>query len=350
MAAVPPDFGLRGGTPISNAAAILPQIDQILRTNHPPAVEFIYVEPTITWRVLGIDISRGPHGHAALRWTMPEGQQRLMSIVEPELVPGGRNMVYLVDDPADYFFGVGDLDRPLKERDDQGGIYNRHMIGLRIEHLPAANIVAIDQFAQKLRQAYAGGIVDYCKIRLLSRKNCGGCTYWPTRALVAAGILQDPISFPKAAWVSLYEDDGIRTMDHRKAEAWNRTFGVSRMWSPGSRLPTETETETSTGSCQTDSNIHVVAYKEIQHAHRSYGFGPTNPSLLRAVAPGVILENIVYWNLSVLADVRVVVPPGSIAAVVSRVIPDEDAPYRSRNGLVLGTLMSFILLGTSLKM
>lgn len=50
---IPPDFGAERGTEISNKATILKELDSKLNVKKPPAVEYIFVEPHSSVKLLG---------------------------------------------------------------------------------------------------------------------------------------------------------------------------------------------------------------------------------------------------------------------------------------------------------
>lgn len=79
---VPADFGAADGTPISNASTIMRDIDAALGVASPPAVEFVFCD--------GVGVIDGPwyrhaiaslfnFGHALVRYTLPSGEQVVMS-------------------------------------------------------------------------------------------------------------------------------------------------------------------------------------------------------------------------------------------------------------------------------
>ena len=82
MAACPADFGVEGGTPISNMRTIMGEIDAALGVSGPPAIEYIFCdaygkERETTWQWLYRNIAN--FGHALVRYTLPTGEQVVMS-------------------------------------------------------------------------------------------------------------------------------------------------------------------------------------------------------------------------------------------------------------------------------
>jgi hypothetical protein len=122
----PRDFGAPDGSEISNKDSILQEIDEALGVSKPPDIEYIFVEPYSDFSLAGIGIGRNPYGHAALRYTLPSGEQILMNIVG---VPG-RQMVNFLD-PVEYLYGTGFFEEGAEQR----GVYNRTMVSVRIEQV-----------------------------------------------------------------------------------------------------------------------------------------------------------------------------------------------------------------------
>jgi hypothetical protein len=60
----------------------------------------------------------------------------------------GRKLVEFFD-PAEFLYGVG------AARYEQGGVYSRHMLGLRIERVDPAKIEAMDRYFRVVRERAA---------------------------------------------------------------------------------------------------------------------------------------------------------------------------------------------------
>lgn len=73
---------------VVNADSVLEDVDRVLRVSSPPAVEYIYVPPRAqyTLRFLGLlgghsESYANPYGHAAIRYTLPCGEEQVRSQV-----------------------------------------------------------------------------------------------------------------------------------------------------------------------------------------------------------------------------------------------------------------------------
>eukprot|EP01087_Luapelamoeba_hula_P020816 TRINITY_DN715_c4_g1_i1.p1 TRINITY_DN715_c4_g1~~TRINITY_DN715_c4_g1_i1.p1 ORF type:complete len:407 (-),score=67.59 TRINITY_DN715_c4_g1_i1:33-1253(-) len=275
------DFGAPGGVPISNLDDIMQTIDAALGVNHPPAIEFIFVEPYTSVSIPKFPnwgFSNNPYGHAAVRYTLPDGQQILMNIVRTS-----DQMVNFMS-PAEYLYGTTSFDKGS----EQGGVYNRHMIGVRLEEWPPELVQRMHEYYVGLQERNASHTVKYSLLfshifnalsfmvaPFLFLAERGNCARFSSMGLVQGKIVRSPSLWPKSIWVDILETHG-------------------RMC-PG--------------------NVHVVSYERVKHAYHSYGL---DAKPLSSVAPGQSLGNLLYFNTKRFADVVVEVPVDSRVAVVRK--------------------------------
>lgn len=74
-------FGAPGGVPIDNLDTILSEVDRALGRDSAPAVEYLFVSPFHSHNVFGLSLG-SPFGHAALRYTLPDGRSIVMNIIK----------------------------------------------------------------------------------------------------------------------------------------------------------------------------------------------------------------------------------------------------------------------------
>jgi len=117
------------GLEIDNKDTILAQIDQLCSKGKPPAVEYIFVEPAFradhsakALRIFGF-------GHAVIKYLL-DGKQRVMNIVGVSSNKSSKADLELVNflSPQEYLFG---LSSDTLRKSEQGGVYNRAMVGIR---------------------------------------------------------------------------------------------------------------------------------------------------------------------------------------------------------------------------
>ncbi|MBI5241513.1 MAG: hypothetical protein HY926_13655 [Elusimicrobia bacterium] len=280
------DFGAKNGTEISNKDTVLGEVDRSLGRKAPPALEYIFVKPLATLRLdRGSGTGTNPYGHAVVRYTMPDGTQKVMNIVGAK----GRQLVNFLK-PEDYLYGTGVFD----SGSEQGGVYNRGMVSVRIEELPAEQLLALDRYYTELAARAQAGEAAFklligrvlnlaARALRLSWPEFGNCALWTSKGLAAAGILDKPTPWPKHILVDLLEK--YRAQD------------------PG--------------------NVHVVSYHRIAHAVQTYGKPAETHGL---VAPLHLLKTIKYWDLERFADAKVEVPEGSMTARAGVPGPSRGAP------------------------
>jgi len=300
-----PLYSPPGGSEITNKESVLGKIDRALGVQKPPAVEYIFVEPSAGFGLpfSSFGFSLNPYGHDAIRYTLPHGEQKLMNIVgEPH-----KEMVNFLD-PSDFFFDA------CFAGSEQGGIYNRTMISVRIEELPPKQILEMHNYYERLeRQEFHKDakfsllfsplynfLADWLPVALAERGNCARYT---SKGLAEGQIIKHASMWPKAVFVELFEKHGSKNPD----------------------------------------NVHVVAYRQVWHAKRAYGAGSRSIS---AVVPLNPMANILYFNLERFANVIVEVPANSMRAEV-RVVEKPARPSWWRHhwfSLTTGTIASAALL------
>merc|ERR1712137_189926 len=139
---------------ITNKDTILSELDKVIFSKYspeeqekricpkPPAVEYLFVEPfgsVKVWGRLGFGVN--PYGHAAVRYTIPEtGEQKVVNI-------SGTRRDNLVNfrSPEEYLFENTD-------KADQGGIWNRNIVSVRVENVEPWQIEDMDHYFRKLHR------------------------------------------------------------------------------------------------------------------------------------------------------------------------------------------------------
>ncbi|HVC09966.1 MAG TPA: hypothetical protein VNH15_08530 [Elusimicrobiota bacterium] len=286
----PPGFGAPDGIEIANKDRILDEINRALGVTRPPDFEAIWVRPFPMAKIFNHGLGTNPFGHIALRYTKADGTQRVMNIVGVK----GHEMVNFLK-PEDYFYSTRGFIMPKDKNspdfqqhaEEQGGVYNRGMFGLRIERLPPGTVAQLDAYFNHLmtlaeadKSKFSLGAAEVLNEidRLVgSRTRYGNCALWSSSGLAAARLLKRPSFWPKKVWVELYEK-------YRKIDP---------------------------------QNVHVVAYQHITQAAQT--FPPVDIDMNGLVSPWNWIKNLRYRSLERRADVVVEVPQGSTIAQVRRV-------------------------------
>ncbi|MES1906830.1 MAG: hypothetical protein MHM6MM_000060 [Cercozoa sp. M6MM] len=133
------DFGSPRGSAVANWDSILDDVDKEVHrqrrseTVQPPALEFIFSEAALPQQRLHVrNLFR--YGHAALRYTLPNGEQKLVNICGLF----DKEMVHFLS-PSRYLFGT----HGFEDRCEQGGIYNRAFCGIRIENVAPERLLCL---------------------------------------------------------------------------------------------------------------------------------------------------------------------------------------------------------------
>eukprot|EP00007_Cunea_sp_BSH-02190019_P006131 CAMPEP_0174230428 /NCGR_PEP_ID=MMETSP0417-20130205/1207_1 /TAXON_ID=242541 /ORGANISM="Mayorella sp, Strain BSH-02190019" /LENGTH=312 /DNA_ID=CAMNT_0015308123 /DNA_START=37 /DNA_END=972 /DNA_ORIENTATION=- len=241
---------------------VLTEVDRALGCEKPPAIEYLFVEPFSQFHIFGFGIPINPYGHAALRYTRPNGEQHVVNISGS---PNTRLVSFLP--PADYIFG----DQTYSE---QGGVRSRAMVGIRLEEYPPELVEDIHHFFDKLSRRSTRKTVKFNLVFaklfnavgwLLPRLHVerGNCAYWTSKGLVEGDLLFWPTIWPKSIWINVFEEQGA--LD--------------------------------------PSNVHVVSYRRKLNEEVEYGVSAK--PLWSGVGPLQSLRNISYRNLEEYANVIV---------------------------------------------
>ncbi|MES1906831.1 MAG: hypothetical protein MHM6MM_000060 [Cercozoa sp. M6MM] len=314
------DFGSPRGSAVANWDSILDDVDKEVHrqrrseTVQPPALEFIFSEAALPQQRLHVrNLFR--YGHAALRYTLPNGEQKLVNICGLF----DKEMVHFLS-PSRYLFGT----HGFEDRCEQGGIYNRAFCGIRIENVAPERLLCLFDsrfhcFCATLAHMFRSrsvacllcvlvfvrfnhSILVFCCRALEKREKAGitrfqlvggrirnvvsryvpllrdgaeqgNCAYWCSSALSFAGLLYRQRIFPKAIWWELLEKNA--------------------------------------------GNATVVYYDQCKHAKErafiefEHGDGRCFGSPLQFV------RNVSYLDMRRMADVVVSVPEGSALATVT---------------------------------
>ena len=141
------DFGRRNGGAIANKASILSDVDDALTGGRPPDLEVLLADhltavdsPAAEWaHTLFLR-----YGHVSVRYTTSDGRQRVMNILGGV---EGADMVNMVD-PSDYLYGTHGWETYAQ----QGGVYNRDFVGVRVERCAPGAIDALHAYYEALNK------------------------------------------------------------------------------------------------------------------------------------------------------------------------------------------------------
>ena len=307
------DFGRRDGGAIANKASILSDVDDALTGGRPPDLEVLLADhltavdsPAAEWaHTLFLR-----YGHVSVRYTTSDGRQRVMNILGGV---EGADMVNMVE-PSDYLYGTHGWETWAQ----QGGVYNRDFVGVRVERCAPGAIDALHAYYEALNKrshiedggatfqlvdarlstlaaqlppplgrlvAGAAGQIKNATEFLVrgkraapgakahqivadefrhARKTAGNCAQWTSSGIVFAGLIPRTRLFPKSILIDLLES------------------------------------ETRNGR---EQNVHVVLYEHVKAAPPYMeGYEFKRPAYVHPLSPA---RNLIYSNMREFADVIV---------------------------------------------
>lgn len=195
----------------------------------------------------------------------------------------------------EYLYGVGWTHRGA----EQGGAYQRRIIGVRIEDWPQEDVDDIHFFFKRLQRKehrdsqatfdlFLGPALNFLRkfvptpFRWAER---GNCARWTSMGLVFGDLLPHRNMWPKALFIHLMERHS-----HRDPK-----------------------------------NVNVVVYEHIRHAYHEVPGG--DPLWLEQVQPWAPFFSWAYFDLSLFAKAKVVVEEGSETATVVPLQPRLKPSY-----------------------
>ncbi|KDO22434.1 hypothetical protein SPRG_12715 [Saprolegnia parasitica CBS 223.65] len=271
----------------------LDDIDAFLGRTKPPAIEYLVVEVLVHKNPLHPS-HLGRWAHSAVRYTLPDGAQKLVNICRPG---DGRELIEFFDDPEDYILGVK----------GKGGIFARDICSVRIEDVNPASMMALHHHflatshrfradGKGVKFEITGGFWHnlFREVFHLPSRPSGNCARWVSKGLVYANVLRRQSMFPKAIWVEMIESQAATNPD----------------------------------------NVHVVYYKRIhakqkEKPHLKTGFSFTS---IKAILffPSDVIQSWLYWDMRQYANVIVDNDPKLTLDEQSKRLKCELQPGRGR--------------------
>ncbi|ETV95757.1 hypothetical protein, variant 2 [Aphanomyces invadans] len=205
----------------------LSDIDAFLGRIKPPSIEYIVVEVLVHKCPLHPS-HLGRWAHSAVRYTMPNGTQKLVNICRPE---EGHQLIEFYDDPEDYLLGV----------QGKGGIFSRDICSIRIEDVHPDSMRALDHHFQAISHRFradgtgcsfeiTGGFWEnvFREVFHLPSKPSGNCARWVSKGLVYANVLKRQSMFPKAIWVEMLENQSAANAANVNVVYYRRIKGKAK--------------------------------------------------------------------------------------------------------------------------
>lgn len=299
------NFGELNGESITNKNTIMNEIDIALGKNSSPCVEYII---TYAYGIIRLPFNLGsinynPFGHSVLRYRTPDGIDRIVNIeAKDKFKPFIRFY-----EPKEYFYGTNS-----ETCGAQRGVYNRSMIGLRIENVDPKDIELMHNYILKLldddtNQKIKFNIIFGPILNILGSlfnntiikefiPEYGNCSKWMSSILLKGNLITGINVWPKTVFINLFEN-------------YEKT------------------------NIKTKSNMNIVYYQQPSHI-RNLTFGIKNyePVWFENIAPFQSIRNYFYGNFKHFANCIVHIPSNSMQAQIT-INPTPYQPSQYRNYL-----------------
>ena len=277
MSLIPHDFGLPNGTSIANKNTILDEIDKSLSSDKP-CIEYILVKP---WSNLHLPFGYGLHhlntyGHSALRYVDPDGNDIVVNIEGEE---EATEMVNFYPS-KEYLYGVTD-------HGIQQAVYNREMVGIRIEDIDKEDVEKLHKFFLNLQKGNIEGTKDYALMggnlinvvssitnKFTKMPKYGNCAEWISEGLKEIDIVTAKTMWPKAIFIDILENH-----DRTKVKHYH--------------------------------NLNIVYYERPKHAKLSYGKDCLTIESVAFLQP---IRNYIYFDLKQFSNCIVTIEEDSLHA------------------------------------
>ena len=290
MNIIPNDFGLVNGTSISNIDTILKDVNKSLGKHQDdnPNIEYIITRPygliSLPFNIGSINYNT--YGHSALRYTIPIGPEKGRDVVVN--IEGKEKKVFLqYYDAKNYLFST---DPNLSGT--QKGVYQRDMIGLRIEKIPIEDLIRLHNYIQILIEKdknneikfniLFGPLINIVTKLLHTHFNIkyveyGNCSRWISSILFQAKVTTNIFVWPKTIFINMFEN-------YYKTNIKNL------------------------------SNMNIIYYLQPNHVNKTFYGVKTKPLFFESIAPLQSIRELFYYDLKFYSNVLVKIPNNSIKA------------------------------------
>jgi hypothetical protein len=288
---------------IVNKDTILNEIDKALGKKSNPSVEYLITKPYGLFKLpfgLG-SVSWNWFGHSALRYTTPDG---IDVVVNVEAKEKNKNFIQIYD-AKEYLFGID-----IKKGGAQRGIYQRDIIGLRVENVNPENIKKLHQIVNELKSGnndqydnfrfniILGPILNFFGQIFGNFPQYGNCSRWTSLILNQAGLTTKIFVWPKTLFIDMFEN-------------YDKT------------------------NIKEQSNMNIIYYEQPSNISKPfYGVSEKPVWFEKSVAPFQSLRNYFYGDLKHFAKIIVKVDTQTNYAKLI-INPDNDIskPNKIRNML-----------------
>jgi len=217
---------------IKNKNTILDELNESLGYKSNPSVEYLITKPYGLVKLpfgLG-SINYNWFGHSALRYTTPEGKDIVVNVEAKEK---GKNFIQIYD-ANEYLFGT---------KSAQKGIYQRDIVGLRIENVSQLDIKLMHNYIMDLKSnnnnsqdkvrfnIILGPVLNLFGNFINNFPEYGNCARWTSSMLFKAGLTTNYFVWPKTLFINMFENyskTNIKELTNMNVIYYERAENVSK--------------------------------------------------------------------------------------------------------------------------
>lgn len=217
---------------IKNKDTILDELNKSLDKKTNPSVEYLITKPYGLIRLpfgLG-SLNYNWFGHSALRYTTPEGKDIVVNVEAKEK---GKNFIQIYD-AKEYLFGTTSA---------QKGIYQRDIVGLRIENVSASDIKIMHEYILNLQSnnnnsnnevrfnIILGPILNFFGNFTGDFPEYGNCARWTSSMLFHCGLTTSYFVWPKTLFINLFENyykTNIKELSNMNVVYYERSENITK--------------------------------------------------------------------------------------------------------------------------
>jgi len=179
---------------------LVKRIDAELGVPTELCVEYLFTKPK--WRIAFFSLFKGsqtsgnPYGHSAIRYVNPDtGKDTVMNVCGLK----GHKLINFI--PADEYLFT-DI---FHDGNEQGGIFNRSFIGMRVEKVPVEDIRKLHRYYEETQRKNDEGKVKFFILplsflnpirKLLGFPEYGNCSYWTSKGLKKISLIPYTYTWP----------------------------------------------------------------------------------------------------------------------------------------------------------
>lgn len=295
---MPSDFGKINGSCISNKITILSEVNNSLGYSKNPDIEYFLSRPyTFIPLLFGYGINYNSYGHSSLRYNL-NGEDIVVNI---EGKRDGKVMIVMYN-PTEYLYGTNP-----ETNGAQRGVYNRNIVGIRVENVEQENIKKMHNYFLELQEEekkgykkfnicfgpiinmFIRGTIKWLKYNDIKNNvdsklnyeeikkiEYGNCAKWISEGLKKANVCTATKTWPKSILIDIFEN-------------YNKD--------------------------KFKSDINIVCYQQPEHSILEYGYRKI--TLFESVAPFQPIRDYIYSNLLSYAKCIVTIPNDDIKAKIT---------------------------------